>query len=46
MSSGDVVMGTEWAKRIVGGARVFETSAWKLFLVRGDSDERLGSNHL
>jgi len=43
MSTGDV-MGTEWATRIVSGAKAFETSSWELFLVKGNAEERLGSN--
>jgi len=33
---------TEWAKKVKGGAKAFETSLWQLFLEKGDAKEKLG----
>ena len=37
----EVLIGTEWAKRVVGGAKTFDPSAWSLFLEKGNSTEKL-----
>jgi len=37
----EVLMGTEWAKKVVGGAKTFDPSAWSLFLEKGNSTEKL-----
>jgi hypothetical protein len=39
----NIILNTEWAKKVLGKAKILDTSIYQLFLERGNATEKLGT---
>ena len=39
--SSSVILGTEWSKKIIGSAKIFDSTSWTLLYEKGKAEEKL-----